>query len=526
MRDFHLPGRSSVFASNGMCATSNPLACKVAISILEQGGNAVDAAIAGGILLGICEPQMTGIGGDCFILLKTQNSKKIVALNGSGKSPKNLTAEKLTSKGLSIVPDNSVDSVTIPGAIDAFCRLSEDYGKVGLAKTLAPAIHYAENGIPVGPRTSFDWKQNAKNLQGIARDYYLLNGDVPTPGQIFKAPKQADVLRKISIDGRAAFYEGEIAQDMVESLKRLGGSHTLEDFAFTKSKYTIPISGAYNDLELVEHPPNGQGATAILMNNILKEFDISNMDPFGSQRAHIEAEAAKLAYDARNRFLADSDHVTRLEHMLADNTGKKLAKLINPNVAMTLVNKITEQVHKDTIYLTVIDKDLNIVSLIYSIFKSFGSGIASDKYGILFQNRGSGFNLKKGHPNELGGSKRPMHTIIPGMLKKADKVIMPFGVMGGAYQPNGHSRFITNISDFQMDPQTAIDGPRSFSDNGNMKLERGYNSKVYQDLEDMGHKVSIPLEPIGGAQAILIDYNNGTLQGASDPRKDGCALGY
>ena len=526
MRDFHLPGRSSVFASNGMCATSNPLACKVAISILEQGGNAVDAAIAGGILLGICEPQMTGIGGDCFILLKMQNSKKIVALNGSGKSPKNLTAEKLTSKGLSIVPDNSVDSVTIPGAIDAFCRLSEDYGKVGLAKTLAPAIHYAENGIPVGPRTSFDWKQNAKNLQGIARDYYLLNGDVPTPGQIFKAPKQADVLRKISIDGRAAFYEGEIAQDMVESLKRLGGSHTLDDFALTKSKYTIPISGAYNDLELVEHPPNGQGATAILMNNILKEFDISNMDPFGSQRAHIEAEAAKLAYDARNRFLADPDYVTRLEHMLADNTGKKLAKLINPNVAMTLVNKITEQVHKDTIYLTVIDKDLNIVSLIYSIFKSFGSGIASDKYGILFQNRGSGFNLEKGHPNELGGSKRPMHTIIPGMLKKADKVIMPFGVMGGAYQPNGHSRFITNISDFQMDPQTAIDGPRSFSDNGNMKLERGYNSKVYQELEEMGHKVSIPLEPIGGAQAILIDYNNGTLQGASDPRKDGCALGY
>jgi gamma-glutamyltranspeptidase/glutathione hydrolase len=193
---------------------------------------------------------------------------------------------------------------------------------------------------------------------------------------------------------------------------------------------------------------------------------------------------------------------------------------------MTLVNKITEQVHRDTIYLTVVDKDLNVVSLIYSIFKSFGSGIASDKYGILFQNRGSGFNLEKGHPNELGGSKRPMHTIIPGMLKRDDKVIMPFGVMGGAYQPNGHSRFITNISDFQMNPQTAIDGPRSFSDRGDMKLERGHDDKVYQELEDMGHNVSIPVEPIGGAQAILIDYENGTLQGASDPRKDGCALGY
>ena len=212
--------------------------------------------------------------------------------------------------------------------------------------------------------------------------------------------------------------------------------------------------------------------------------------------------------------------------MLADDTGKKLAKLITPDRAMTLVNKITEQVHRDTIYLTVVDKDLNVVSLIYSIFKSFGSGIASDKYGILFQNRGSGFNLEKGHPNELGGSKRPMHTIIPGMLKKDDKVIMPFGVMGGAYQPNGHSRFITNISDFQMNPQTAIDGPRSFSDRGDMKLERGYDDKVYQELEDMGHNVSIPVEPIGGAQAILIDYENGTLQGASDPRKDGCALGY
>ena len=526
MRDFHLPGRSSVFASNGMCATSNPLATKVALSILEQGGNAVDAAIAGGILLGICEPQMTGIGGDCFILLKTQHSEKIIALNGSGKSPKTLNAEKLTSKGLSVVSDDSVDAVTIPGAIDAFCRLSEDYGKVGIAAALAPAIHYAEHGVPIGPRTSFDWKRNAKNLQGIAKHYYLLNGVIPTPGQIFKVPKQADVLRKISTDGRKAFYEGEIAEDMVNSLKKLGGSHTLEDFAMTECEYTDPISGKYNDLELVEHPPNGQGATAILMNNILKEFEISNMDPFGSKRAHIEAEAAKLAYDARNRFIADPHHTKRLEHMLADDTGKKLAKLITPNRAMTLVNTITEQVHRDTIYLTVVDKDLNVVSLIYSIFKSFGSGIASDKYGILFQNRGSGFNLEKGHPNELGGSKRPMHTIIPGMLKKDDKVIMPFGVMGGAYHPNGHSRFITNISDFQMNPQTAIDGPRSFSDRGDMKLERGYDDKVYQELEDMGHNVSIPVEPIGGAQAILIDYENGTLQGASDPRKDGCALGY
>ena len=208
----------------------------------------------------------------------------------------------------------------------------------------------------------------------------MLNGAIPTPGQIFKVPKQADVLRKISIEGRKAFYEGEIAEDMVNSLKKLGGSHTLEDFAMTECEYTDPISGKYNDLELVEHPPNGQGATAILMNNILKEFEISNMDPFGSKRAHIEAEAAKLAYDARNRFIADPHHTKRLEHMLSDDTGKKLAKLITHDRPMTLVNKITEQVHRDTIYLTVVDKDLNVVSLIYSIFKSFGERLSNHQH--------------------------------------------------------------------------------------------------------------------------------------------------
>ena len=526
MRDFHLPGRSSVFGSNAMCATSNPLACKVALSTLERGGNAVDAAIAGAALLGICEPQMTGIGGDCFVLLKTNNSEKIIALNGSGKSPQALTSEKLTSKGLKVVPENSADAVTIPGAIDAFCRLSDDYGKIGISAILEPVIHYAESGVPIGPRTSFDWQQNYQNLQGVAKKYYSLKNDVPKPGQIFGLPKQAELLKKVALYGRRAFYEGEVAADMVNSLNKLGGSHTLEDFSLTECEYSTPISGSYNNLELVEHPPNGQGATAILMNNILKEFDISDMEPFGTTRAHIEAEAAKLAYDARNRFLADPQYVTRLEHMLSNDVAKKLATLISRKAVLHLENTLTEQVHKDTIYLTVVDRDLNIVSLIYSIFKSFGSGIASDKYGVLFQNRGSGFNLEKGHPNELGGNKRPMHTIIPGILKKNSKVIMPFGVMGGAYQPNGHSRFISNITDFGMDPQTAIDGPRSFSDNGIMKIERGYDAKVRSELENLGHQVSVPLEPIGGAQAIFIDYDNGTLQGASDPRKDGCALGY
>lgn len=525
MRDFQLPGRSAVFASNGMCATSHPLAAKVAIDTLQAGGNAVDAAIAGAVLLGICEPQMTGIGGDCFVLLKPAGEDRVIALNGSGRAPKGLSADAMRDRGLTSVPLNRVESVTLPGAVDAFCRLSADWGRLDMAQTLAPAIHYAEHGVPVSPRTAFDWAAAVDDLQGDARLYYLLQGKAPTPGQIFRAPRQADVLRKVAIEGRAGFYEGEVAQDMVQSLQRLGGTHQMEDFASVACTYTEPVSGTYKGTELLEHPPNGQGATAILLLNILAEFDLATLDPFGAQRAHIEAEAAKLAYDARNRFLADADHTTRLAHMLAPETARTLAALIDPNRAMASPSRLTEAVHKDTIYLTVVDRDRMAVSLIYSVFHSFGAGLASSKFGINFQNRGAGFTLTKGHPNEAAGGKRPMHTIIPGMLRKNGRVTMPFGVMGGAYQPNGHARFVTNMVDFGLHPQVAIDAPRSFSGEDGFEMERGYAPEVRAKLAEMGHDVHIPDGPIGGAQAILMD-DSGVLQGASDPRKDGCALGY
>ncbi len=526
MRDYHLPGRSAVYASNGMCATSHPLAAKVAVQMLEAGGNAVDAAIAAAVLLGICEPQSTGIGGDCFVLLKPADSEDIVALNGSGRAPAGLSAQKLRDAGHKTIPLGSPDAVTIPGAIDAFCRLSKDWGKIGLKAALAPAIYYAETGVPVAPRASFDWAGNAERLQGTARKFYLNDGAPLTAGQIFRAPGQAEVLRRISTEGRDGFYEGEVAEDMVNSLQAMGGTHTLDDFAATACEYTDPVSGQYKGYELVEHPPNGQGATAILMAKILTHFDLPALDPFGAQRAHLEAEAAKLAYDARNRFIADPDMTTRLDHMLADETAAKLAALIDPARAMENPAVLSENVHKDTVYLTVVDKDRMAVSLIYSIYYAFGSGLASDKFGINFQNRGAGFNLIKGHPNEAGGGKRPMHTIIPGMIKQGGKVIMPFGVMGGAYQPNGHVRFMTNMVDFGLHPQAAIDAPRSFSDEGVMNVERGYSDAVRQELADMGHKVVIPKAALGGAQAIRIDHEAGVLIGASDPRKDGCALGY
>lgn len=525
MRDFHLPGRSAVFVENGLCATSHPLAAKVAIQMLEAGGNAADAAIAAAILLGICEPQMTGLGGDCFVLIKPAGSDDIKALNGSGRAPKGLNALTMRDQGHTNVPIHAPEAVTIPGAVDAFCTLSKDWGRLGLKAALAPAIHYAEQGVPVAPRTAFDWAGDAATLQGKARDFYLIDGHAPKPGQIFRAPGQAEVLRRIAADGRAGFYEGEVAKDMVTSLQALGGVHTLDDFEATKCDYVTPISGTYKGVELIEHPPNGHGATAILMMNILSHFDLPQMDPAGALRAHIEAEAAKLAYDTRNRIVADANYTTRLEHMLSPETAAKLASLINPNRAMANVTEISEAVHRDTVYLTVVDRDRMAVSLIYSVFHGFGSGLASDKFGINFQNRGAGFTLEHGHPNEAGGGKRPLHTIIPAMLKRNGRVVMPFGVMGGPYQPNGHARVLSNLVDYGMDLQTMLDAPRSFADAGEMKVERGYDDAVKAQLAEMGHNVTTPDTPIGGAQAIWMD-DSGVLIGASDPRKDGCALGY
>ena len=525
MRDFQKPGRSAVFATNGMCATSHPLAAKAAVDVMERGGNAVDAAIAGAVLLGICEPQMTGIGGDCFVLLKPAGREDVIALNGSGRAPAGYSAAAMRDRGLTAVPTNGVEAVTLPGAVDAFCRLSSDWGKIGLDAILAPAIRYAEEGVPVAPRVAFDWAGDASHLQGAARTHYLIDGRAPKVGERFRAPGQADVLRRIAKEGRRGFYEGEVAEDMVASLRALGGTHTMEDFAKVACNYTDPVGGDYKGTELLEHPPNGQGATAILMLNILKHFDLAAMDPFGVDRAHIEAEATKLAYDARNRFIADPDHTSRLAHMLAPETAAKLAALIDPKRAMPAAAPLTEAVHKDTIYITVVDKDRMAVSLIYSIFWGFGSGLASNRFGINFQNRGAGFTLQQGHPNEAGPGKRPMHTIIPGMLRKDGRVTMPFCVMGGAYQPCGHARLITNLVDYGMDPQSANDAPRCFTGVDGLQVERGYPDSVRARLAEMGHQVSIPEEPIGGCQAIVIG-EDGVLVGASDPRKDGCALGY
>lgn len=524
MRDLHLPGRSPVLSLNGMAATSHPLASLTAIETLKAGGNAADAAIAAAMVLGVAEPQMCGLGGDCFVLLKPAGDERVIAINGSGRAPAGFDAEKLRAEGHDRIPTHGIHTVTLPGAVDALCRLNADWGLLSLDRLTAPAIRHAEDGIPVGPRTAFDWAIDINDLRGDALRFFSDQGKAPKAGQIFRAPGLAEIMRRIGAQGRKGFYEGEVAEDMIASLQALGGSHTLDDLAAVACDTGEPIQGTYKGTDLLEHPPNSQGATAILLLNILGQFDLARMDPLGAERAHIEAEAAKLAYDARNRFLAE--RTPRLHHMLKPETAEKLAALIDPGRAMANPAALTEAAHKDTTYITVVDRDRMAVSLIYSVFWGFGSGLASRKFGLIFQNRGAGFSLERGHPNEAGPGKRPMHTIIPAMLRQGGQISASFGVMGGSYQPAGHARFVTNLADFGMDLQEAIDAPRSFCAPGEaMQVERGYSDAVRTRLAELGHAVTVPDVPLGGAQAIVIG-RDGVLTGGSDPRKDGCALGY
>ena len=527
MRNFHYPGRSPVYSTNGMVASSHPIASKTALLALENGGNAVDAAIAAALVLPICEPQMTGLYGDMFALVKLAGSEKIIGLNGSGKSPAALNSAILRTRGQRTVGVNSAHAITLPGAISAFEKLAEDFSKLGLAEACKPAIYYAENGIPVAPRVAFDWEKSSSVLSANSKRHYLINGRVPKVGEIFKAPLQSEVLKKISKCGAKGFYSGEVGEDLIKSLKKIGGLHTMEDLHNVSCEYVEPISAHYNGVDLIELPPNGQGATALLLSKILSHFDYSKLDLLGPERVHLEAEASKLAYSARNQFIGDQDYMTKgINTFFNDQSASSLANLINLKKASPNLKSQTEEVHLDTVLITVVDKNRCAVSLIFSIFHAFGSGHSSEKYGLLFQNRGAGFTLEKDHPNELVGSKRPLHTIIPAMVKRKGELMLAYGVMGGQYQPAGHVRVLSNLIDFELDIQNAIDCPRSFSDSTGLLLEKGYEQNVASDLEKMGHTVIRPEAPLGGAQAILIDNTLGTLTGGSDARKDGLALGY
>ena len=527
MRNFQESGKSTVYSNRGMVATSHPIASSIGLDILKRGGNAVDAAIAMAFSLPICEPQSTGLFGDVFAMVKPSNSNSIIGLNGSGKAPAKVSAENLRNKNFSVLPEDAIETITLPGAVAALESLNIKFGTMGLDELVQPAINYARNGIVVSPRVAFDWQYSYKTLKGKAKDYYLTNGKPLQVGDIFKSPGQAEVLQRIGKEGSKGFYHGEIAKDFIDSLSKIGGLHSQEDFEKVSVDYIDPLKASFGSYDLYEMPPNGQGITAILMLKMLQKIGISNLDPWSSERVHIEAEVAKIAYYIRNNCIGDPNfYDLNIDPFYSDSKIDEYVSWIEQNVAKNFEKELDFTPHKDTVLLTVVDENRLMVSLIFSIFNSFGSGYCSDKYGILFHNRGAGFCLKEGHPNEISGGKRPLHTILPGFLIKGNDFIMSFGVMGGQYQANGHARLISNIKDYGMDIQEAIDFPRSFPEKNSLKLEYGYSDQVAKDLIQKGHEIVRPDQPIGGAQAIIHDLKNNILIGGSDSRKDGCALGY
>ena len=528
MRDFQLPGRSTAHGRHGMAATSHPLATLTAIDTLRAGGNAVDAAVAACAVQCVVEPMSTGIGGDCFALYASGRGGDVIGLNGSGWAPKALTAEHLLEQDIDRIGTESVHSVTVPGAVDAWQTLLEDYGTMGLDRVLQPAIDYAENGWAVTPRISNDWHRQTPRLEGDegSVQHFLKGGKPPKPGEVWRLPALAETLRTIAEQGREGFYSGWVADDMVACLNGKGGMHALEDFAEQRAEYVTPISTDYQGHTVYQIPPNGQGITALMLLNVLSGYDLKKHAPDSAERLHLETEAARLAFAMRDRYVADQRHAeVPVEKMLSAAFADDLRKQIDPDRAMDSP-EATGPAYRDTIYLTVVDKDRNACSFINSLFFPFGSCITAPKAGIMMQNRGAGFRVEPGHPNNVAPRKRPLHTIIPGMCMQDGRVKYCYGVMGGGYQPVGHAHVLANMIDYGMDPQEALDSPRVFHMGGKLDIERGLGEDVMQALAAKGHTVGRPDMPWGGGQIIEIDWDNGTLVGGSDPRKDGCALGY
>lgn len=528
MRDFQSPNRSVVYAPNAMAATSHPRATLAAVETLRAGGNAVDAAVTAAAALGVLEPQMTGIGGDCFVLYAPAG-KEVIAYNGSGRAPAAASAPWYQERGITGIEVATPHAVTVPGAVEAWYRLVTDHGTKDFAELLQPAIGLAETGYPVPPRVAYDWARFAGHMASTetARRVYLPGGRPPEVGDRVPLPELARTLREIAAKGPDGFYAGRVAEDMVATLQHHGGLHTLDDFAAAGGEYVTPIRTGYRGYEILECPPNGQGLVALIMLNILAGFDFDGGDPLDVRRLHLESEAARLAYRDRDAHIADPvKSSVPTEILLSEAYAAGQRALIRDDRAMDTVPGPSLAPSSDTVYLTVVDADGNAISFINSVFSVFGTGIVSDTTGVLFHNRGSSFVTTPGHPNAIGPGKRPMHTIMPGMLAKDGEIIMPFGVMGGHFQPFGHAHLVTNIIDFGLDVQRSIETPRIFHYDGVLSAERGVPDETLAALAALGHQVGRAPVPHGGGQAIWIDRERGVLAGGSDPRKDGMALGF
>ncbi|HMA74302.1 MAG TPA: gamma-glutamyltransferase family protein [Xanthobacteraceae bacterium] len=525
MRDFHSPGRSAVFACDAMAATSHPLASQVAIDALKAGGTAADAAVAAAATLAVVEPHMTGIGGDCFSLV-AKPGVPIWGYNGSGRAAAAARADILWEQGVRAISDRSPHRVTVPGAIEAWSAMLETHGRFGLDRALRPAIHYAEYGFPVAPRVAYDWTFSRAALRGDpgASRHFLIDGRAPTVGEVMRFPALAATLKAIATRGPKAFYE-EAGAEIVATLAPRGSWLTREDFASHRGEEVTPVVSSYRGLDLVELPPNGQGLVALVLLNVLENFDLPSLDPNGPERLHLALEAARLAYAVRDTHVADPKSMrVSVPSLLDKGFTREIADRIDRRRRSNFSKAPT--LGSDTVYLTVVDRDRMVVSFINSLFSEFGARIATEKTGIMLHNRGACFVVDPEHPNAIGPAKRPMHTIIPALGVRDGRCELAFGVMGAHYQPMGHAHLVTNLVDYRMDLQAAIDSPRVFYEDETTIVERGISAATIEGLTQRGHRVTVRERPWGGAQAIAIDWQRGVLIGASDGRKDGCAIGY
>jgi len=520
--------RSPVLAMNGLAATSQPLATAAAVRVLQDGGNAVDAAIAAAAVLNVVEPMSTGIGGDMFALVFMQQDGKPVGLNGTGWAGAKASVDFFHSRKLTAVPVLGMHSVTVPGAVAGWYKLHQRYGKLPMKRILAPAIDYARNGFPVSEIIAAQWRRAEQKLAGTfeaTRDL-LSSGQAPRHGDIVKMPLLAQTLAQIADGGRDAFYKGEIAQKIVDFSDAHDGMLTPADLADFDAQWVEPISTSYHGHEIYELGAQTQGITVLEMLNILEGFDLKSLDHNSADYLHLLIEAKKLAFADRDAYIADPDHVSVPAAGLSSKEyAAERRKLISPTRAMP--NPLPgARENGDTVYLTVVDKDRNVVSFINSLFEGFGSGLVAGDTGIVLQNRGALFRLDPKHPNVIAPRKRPLHTLIPGMVLRGKKPFFSFGVMGGDNQPQGHVQVLINLIDFGMDVQQAGEAPRFRHAGEEVLLESAFSSAVRSGLEQLGHRVGSGIDLWGGYQGILIDPVTGVLMGGSDPRKDGLAIGW
>jgi gamma-glutamyltranspeptidase/glutathione hydrolase len=539
--------RSVVMGRNGMIATSQPLASAAGLRVLEEGGNAIDAAVAAAAVLAVVEPSMTGIGGDLFALLHDAKTKTLRALNASGRSPYAATPDAFAARKLTHIPSTGALSVTVPGVVDGWSELLSKHGTIPMARAVAPAIDYAKNGYPVSEIISVQWKGSEQKLAAdpVTAATFLPGGHAPQPGAVVRNPNLAASLQLIASGGRDAFYKGPIAAAIVAEIQKHDGLLALRDFADHTSDWVDPLSTSYRGHDVYELPPNTQGFVVLEMLNLLEGFDLRSLGHNSAGYLHLLVEAKRIAFADRAAHLADPASVPPdvLRALVSKEYAATRRREIDPMHAAAgyqpgtfgsvRASSQTEaegsfrgRDRGDTVYLTVADGMGNAVSLIQSLFADFGSGIVAGDTGILLHNRGSLFNLTPGHPDEIAPHKRPLHTLIPAFVMKDGRPWLSFGVMGGDHQAQGHVQVLANLIDFGMNVQEAGEAARVTHSNNDLQVESAVTAEARAGLTERGHRVTESFGAYGGYQGIRIDWQTGVLMGGSDPRKDGLAIGY